>query len=195
MKCADCKQTPKNRCDKDGFDCAGGKLDLTVYQEDINKPYHLSSGNLQAECGNKLTRMEELIKFASSMEFKKLGLAFCIGLVEETGILARILGNMGFMVDSVCCKICGLDKKDYEVPYAKPGKNFEALCNPAGQAMVLNKGKTELNISVGLCIGHDILFQKYSDAPVTTFVTKDRVLAHNPLGVVYSSYYKKKFGV
>ena len=195
MKCADCKQTPKNRCDKDGFDCSGGKLDLAVYQEDINKPHHLSSGNLQAECGNNLTRLEELIKFASSMKVKRIGIGFCVGLAEETGILVKMLENVGFKVDSVCCKICGLDKKDYEVPYAQPEKSFESLCNPAGQAMVLNKSKTELNISVGLCVGHDILFQKYSDAPVTTFVTKDRVLAHNPLGVVYSSYYRKKFGI
>ena len=195
MKCADCKQDPKNRCDKDGFDCTGGKMDLTVYQEDINKPYHVSSACLQAGFGNKLTRLEELINFALSMRFNKLGLAFCIGLAEEVGILTKMLENAGFKVDSVCCKLCGLDKKDYEVPYAKPSKNFEALCNPAGQAKVLNKGKTDLNITVGLCVGHDILFQKYSDAPVTTFVTKDRVLAHNALGVVYSSYYRKKFGL
>ncbi|WP_066639457.1 DUF1847 domain-containing protein [Desulfolucanica intricata] len=195
MKCAICKQDPKNKCDKEGFDCTGGKVDLSAYEEDVNKPYHRSSGNLQAEFGNKLTRLDELIKFAESMRFKKLGLAFCVGLAEESGILAKMLENKGFQVDSACCKICGLDKKDFEVPYAKPNKNFEALCNPVGQAAVLNKGKTELNIAVGLCVGHDILFQKYSEAPVTTFVTKDRVLAHNPLGVLYSSYYKKKYGV
>ena len=36
---------------------------------------------------------------------------------------------------------------------------------------------------VGLCVGHDSLFIKYSEAPVTTLVTKDRVLAHNPVAV------------
>jgi len=68
------------------------------------------------------------------------------------------------------------------------------MCNPVIQAEVLNRDKTELNIILGLCVGHDILFNKYSEAPVTTFAVKDRVLAHNPLGALYSNYYlSKKF--
>jgi uncharacterized metal-binding protein len=31
---------------------------------------------------------------------------------------------------------------------------------------------------------------------VTTFIVKDRVLAHNPAGAIYSGYYKKnRFGL
>lgn len=30
---------------------------------------------------------------------------------------------------------------------------------------------------------------KHSQAPVTTLVVKDRVLAHNPAGALYSAYY------
>lgn len=37
-----------------------------------------------------------------------------------------------------------------------------------------------------------ILFTKYSNAPVTTLVVKDRVLAHNPIGAIYSGFYRKK---
>ena len=40
-----------------------------------------------------------------------------------------------------------------------------------------------MNFLVGLCVGHDSLFIKYSEAPRTTLVTKDRVLAHNPVGL------------
>ena len=58
-----------------------------------------------------------------------------------------------------------------------------------GQALVLNKEKTDLNVILGLCIGHDILFTQHSQAPVTTLAVKDRVLAHNPLGAIYSNYY------
>jgi uncharacterized metal-binding protein len=43
-----------------------------------------------------------------------------------------------------------------------------------------------------LCIGHDILFQKYSKAPTTTFIVKDRVLSHNTAGAIYTKYYLKK---
>jgi uncharacterized metal-binding protein len=62
------------------------------------------------------------------------------------------------------------------------------------QARLLNEDKTELNLMLGLCVGHDSLFFKHSDAPVTVFAVKDRVLAHNPLGALYLSegYYQNK---
>jgi len=74
-----------------------------------------------------------------------------------------------------------------------PG-TYEPMCNPVGQAVLLNRTGTELNIVMGLCVGHDSLFIKYSEAPVTVFAVKDRVLAHNPLGAVYlaDGYYKRK---
>ena len=49
------------------------------------------------------------------------------------------------------------------------------------------------NVVVGLCVGHDSLFYKYTHTLTTTLVTKDRVLAHNPVGALYQTkaYYKK----
>ncbi|MEW5952907.1 MAG: DUF1847 domain-containing protein [Bacillota bacterium] len=193
MKCAECKQDPKNRCDKDGFDCTGGKLDMSEYGEQGNRPLHTLSGQFQHQYGNNLTRLEELIKFCLEMQYQKIGIAFCVGLAEEAGLLSKIL-EQHFKVDSVCCKMCGLDKKDYDVKNVKEGR-FEALCNPLGQAKMLNKAKTDLNVELGLCVGHDILFHKYSEAPVSVFAVKDRVLAHNPLGAVYSSYWRKKYKI
>lgn len=35
-------------------------------------------------------------------------------------------------------------------------------------------------VGIGFCIGHDILFSKYSESPVTTLVVKDRVNKHCP---------------
>ena len=67
-----------------------------------------------------------------------------------------------------------------------PG-NFEAMCNPIAQAMLLNEQKTQFNIALGLCVGHDSMFYKYSEALVTTLVSKDRVLAHNPVAAIYQS--------
>ena len=67
------------------------------------------------------------------------------------------------------------------------------MCNPILQAKMLNHAKTDLNVVVGLCVGHDSLFYKYSEALTTTAVTKDRVLGHNPAAALYTadSYYKK----
>ena len=67
------------------------------------------------------------------------------------------------------------------------------MCNPILQAKMLNEAGTELNVVVGLCVGHDSLFYKYSDALCTTAETKDRVLGHNPVAALYTAetYYKK----
>ena len=61
-------------------------------------------------------------------------------------------------------------------------------CNPAAQALLLNKAKTDMNIIVGLCVGHDITFTHLSKAPVTTFIAKDRSNPHNPAAVLHTSY-------
>lgn len=67
------------------------------------------------------------------------------------------------------------------------------MCNPILQAQMLNKEHTDINIVMGLCVGHDSLFYKYADALTTTLVTKDRVLGHNPVAALNTvdSYYKK----
>ena len=61
----------------------------------------------------------------------------------------------------------------------------EPMCNPIAQAQLLNRAQTQLNICLGLCVGHDSLFYKYCDAPVTTLVAKDRVTGHNPAAAIY----------
>ena len=67
------------------------------------------------------------------------------------------------------------------------------MCNPILQAQLLNREQTDLNVVVGLCVGHDSLFYRYSQAVTTTLVVKDRVLGHNPVAALYTapSYYKK----
>lgn len=193
MKCAQCGQKPKNRCHKEGFDCTGGKLDLADYELAENRPFHNISEEMRGQHGNSQTRLEEIIEFAKRADYTRLGLAFCIGLAEEAAFVAKVL-EKHFKVDSVCCKMSGLNKDKHGMSKIKPDQ-FEVACNPIGQAQMLNRAKTDLNIQMGLCLGHDILFQKYCQAPVTVLVVKDRVLANNPMGVAYGSYWRNKFGV
>jgi len=136
-------------------------------------------------------------QFAKKMGYKKLGIASCIGLKDEAEMLTRILENRGFEVASVCCKAGAVPKERIgiteEQKIAGPGA-FEAMCNPITQAEILNDEGTEFNILVGLCVGHDSLFFKYSKAPVTVLVAKDRVFGHNPVMGLYlapSAYYRK----
>jgi uncharacterized metal-binding protein len=141
------------------------------------------------------TRIVEICEFANRMAYKRLGLVFCVGLKKEAAIVDTILKKHGFDVVSVCCK-AGRTSKDL-IGIDDTDKVFrgtdEAMCNPIFQARVMNSEKTELNILLGLCVGHDSLFFKHAEAYTTVLAVKDRVTGHNPLAPVYlhDSYYRK----
>lgn len=124
---------------------------LEHYDEDRNKEIMIASAEVEYEGYCQWTRVQEIMEFAKKIGARKIGIANCIGLINEARIFARILNQVG----------------------------------------------TDLNVVIGLCVGHDSLFYRYSDAYVTTLVTKDRVTGNNPAAALYTagSYYKKKFGV
>jgi len=143
----------------------------------------------------KLTRIEETVLYAKLRGYKKLGLAFCVGLPQEAELLTNLLINEGFDVVSVCCMCGALTSDDVKLPEGEkifPGQR-QPMCNPIGQATVLNGENRDLNIILGLCVGDDTLFIKHSQAPVTVVAVKDRVLANNPLGALYTagSFYRR----
>jgi uncharacterized metal-binding protein len=143
-----------------------------------------------------LPRIEELIQFVRKCGYKKLGIAHCGGLTKEARILTDILENNGFDVVSVQCKAGAVPKEEIgiraEEKIAGP-ENWETMCNPIAQAMIINRLKVDLAIMLGLCIGHDTLFIKYCDVPLTVLAVKDRLMAHNPLAALYisESYYQR----
>lgn len=141
-------------------------------------------------------RVQEIIEFARKMGYQKLGVAFCGGLHKEAAVFCKILEDHGFEVVSVMCKVGGIDKDAVGIQAherIQPGKP-EPMCNPIAQAEVLNTCGTDFNILVGLCVGHDSLFMKYSQAMVTVFAVKDRALGHNPLAAIYTyDSYSERF--
>lgn len=200
--CGYCEQEGCQNGEKDKMPkncpCLQKEAEISKSMYNYNENYKLAynAALVEAEGYCKRTRIEEIMDFASKCKYKTLGIAFCVGMKKEANILIKILTHNGFKVDSVACKNGSIRKeelgiKDCEKIY--PGK-YEAMCNPIGQAFFLNKAKTDLNIILGLCVGHDSLFIKYSDAPVTVLAAKDRVLGHNPLAALYlsESYYKSK---
>ena len=159
------------------------------------REFALAAARTEAAGYCKEPRVEEIINFARRIGVRRLGIASCIGLIQEARILQEILEANGFEVDSVCCKVGCIDKEKIglrDEEKIHPGQ-YESLCNPVGQAMLLNEAGTELNIVVGLCVGHDSLFFKHSEAPVTVLVAKDRVTGHNPVAALYTShsYYQR----
>ncbi|HOV79256.1 MAG TPA: DUF1847 domain-containing protein [Bacillota bacterium] len=136
-------------------------------------------------------RVREIMEFSRLAGFNKLGLAFCVGLRREAAEATRIFENGGFTVSSVVCKTGARPKEELGLrddEKVRPGR-FEAMCNPAAQASLLNKAQTDLNVLLGLCVGHDSIFIKHSAAPVTILAVKDRATGHNPLAAIYASHY------
>jgi uncharacterized metal-binding protein len=147
---------------------------------------------VEAEGYGAWPRVREIMEFAHRLDYQTIGLAFCVGLREEARLFARILENNGFTVYSAICKAGSVDKKEIGViNQLNPGK-FEAMCNPIAQAALLDDAGSQLNVILGLCVGHDTLFLKHSKAPATVLAVKDRVLAHNPLGALYAGHYYGK---
>ena len=165
---------------------------MACYQEEEVRQVTIAAAEVEYEHYCQYTRIEEIMEFARKIGAKKLGIATCVGLLRESHILAEILRRHGFEVYGIACK-AGVQKKTSVGIPEKCSKIGENMCNPILQAKMLNKEKTDLNIVVGLCVGHDSLFYRYSDALVTTAVTKDRVLGHNPAAALYTadSYYTR----
>ncbi|MEF9945245.1 MAG: DUF1847 domain-containing protein [Lachnospiraceae bacterium] len=165
---------------------------IEKYKEEENHKMMIHAAEIEHEFYCKMTRVEETIEFAKRMNYHKIGIATCVGLISESRTLAKILRNHGFEVFSIACKAGAIEKTKVGIPKECQNVGIN-MCNPIHQALRLNSEKTDFNIVMGLCVGHDSLFYKYAEAPTTALVTKDRVLGHNPVAALYTanSYYKK----
>lgn len=201
LSCIDCAVINCSSQDKKYPDfCLTTNMDPQVLEdamklyEEENRRSMIAAGEVEFDHYCQYTRIEEIMAYAKKMGFKKLGIATCVGLISESRTLASILRHNGFEVYGIGCKV-GVQKKTTVGIPERCNATGENMCNPILQAKMLNEAKTELNIVVGLCVGHDSLFYKYSDALVTTAVTKDRVTGHNPVAALYGAnfYFKKRF--
>jgi uncharacterized metal-binding protein len=147
------------------------------------------ASEIEAEFYGIKNRLEEVMEFARRMDFRKLGLVFCLGLEEEARVVGNILSRE-FELESVCCKVGGFLKS--EIGMAQGNGLGLASCNPAGQAEQLERAGCDLAIVMGLCVGHDTVFYRTCRLPVTTLAVKDRVLGHNPLAAVTCPYVRKR---
>ncbi|MDY6842913.1 MAG: DUF1847 domain-containing protein [Thermodesulfobacteriota bacterium] len=216
MKCAQCKIIEKicrspegrgpNECPTKTQSALFEKV-LSEYQKPEIKEFARVASVQEGECYIKKEeepyarhpikpRLQELIEFSKKLGYKKLGIAFCSGVFHEAALLTEILERHGFTVVSAVCKAGRIPKEEIGVKEdekVRPGR-FESMCNPIGQAMLLNKAVTDLNVMIGLCVGHDALFLKYVKAPTTVFAVKDRVTGHNPFVSLYTLHsYSERF--
>jgi uncharacterized metal-binding protein len=157
--------------------------------------------DISSERERQLCRLAEVVYLGLELDACRVGLAFCIDLLCPAAIVAGVLRRF-FDVVPVCCKISGRSLPEMAAIRSRTGAPIGTqtaregsgapACNPVGQAEVLNRAGTDLNVAVGLCIGVDCVFSSASLAPVTTLFVKDRSLANNPIGAVYSDYYLRE---
>lgn len=193
-----------NKTDKFPPFCPTAKLNpallqesLTIYENDvITRSLAYCAATIEADFYCRMSRVEETIEFIKRQRYGLIGVATCVGLLNETRIFASLLKDHGIHNVVVGCKIGATSKADIgigqeqQVDTACP---HESMCNPALQALYLNSRQTDFNVMIGLCVGHDSIFLQHIKAPTTVLIAKDRVLAHNPAGALYTakSYYAK----
>lgn len=214
--CASCDLEEKERictnpAGRPSKDCPTVRKDLVEkakeeYKKQDVREFALKASVQEAECyeGRERRpyimhpvkpRIQEICEFAWKMGYKRLGLIFCLGLRREAQAVNRILQAQGFDVVSVACKAGRIPKEELGIKDEEKifiGE-FESACNPILQALVVNEERTEFNVLLGLCVGHDSLFFRYAKAPTTVLAVKDRVTGHNPLAPVYNldGYYAR----
>ncbi|MDO5041334.1 MAG: DUF1847 domain-containing protein [Peptoniphilus sp.] len=168
---------------------------FAIINSDEYREFYKNSCLIERDGYTIWPRVKETLVFIKRMKFKKVGLAFCGGFIPEAKILTKIYQENGVDLVSAICKTGAIDKSTLlsEEQKLSPGE-YEPICNPVAQAMILNKAGTEFNIILGLCVGHDSLFTKFSNALCTTLVVKDRVTGHNPCVALYCAdgYFKNR---
>ncbi|MEI6684481.1 MAG: DUF1847 domain-containing protein [Bacteroidota bacterium] len=127
-----------------------------------------------------LSRLQEVIEFSKSMKFQRIGIAYCYGMEIEAALVTTIFRESGFKVYPVSCTTGGFKQSEVNTT-----SNIEKVsCNPLAQAGQLNNESVDFTITVGLCLGHDILFNKHIKSYTSTLLVKDRVHNHNPVDAI-----------
>jgi uncharacterized metal-binding protein len=127
-----------------------------------------------------LSRLQEVIEFSKSMNFKRIGIAYCYGMEHDAALITTIFRESGFKIFPVSCTTGGFKQSDVNIA----SKIEKVSCNPLAQAAQLNAESVDFTITVGLCMGHDILFNKHIESYTTTLLVKDRVHNHNPVDAI-----------
>lgn len=183
----DCLRCRERVC-LEGVSCLPRELEATSPLAVDMRRMLEAAADVSGEEERTLCRLSEVIYFCLEMGFHRIGIAYCEDLDEPSRILAKVLERF-FEVVPVCCKVGGDDGTQGRGGAVSDSERPEPACNPVTQARVLNAIGADLNVIVGLCVGADCVFARESEAPVTTLFVKDKSLANNPIGALYSDYY------
>jgi len=179
MNCTDCNdkvcRKQQNSCGRESFN----KEEIIHQYQDISNSEIVQASAQLVDDGRAgtLSRIEEILEFAKTMNYKKIGLAYCYSMEKYAKIIQNKFSEKGFSVSSVSCSLGGLKQSEVNATSCI----HKVSCNPIGQAQHLNSEKVDLTLIIGICLGHDILLQRNLNMDFTTFIVKDRFFKHNPL--------------
>lgn len=186
MDCLDCTdkvcRKQQRSCNKENIN----KNETLIQYRDKTTPEVVEAAANLVDNGRagRLSRIQEIIEFASNMRYKRIGLAYCYGMENYALKIQKIFKNSGFTVVPVSCSIGGLTQDEVN----EKSCIHKVSCNPIGQGHQLNTEQVDITLIMGICLGHDMLLQKQLNMNFTTLVVKDRVFHHNPLQGVDELY-------
>jgi uncharacterized metal-binding protein len=155
-----------------------------------NLEIYRAAANVIQNGYEKWPRIREAVEFAKELKLEKIGLASCVGLIGELGLVTRLFTSAGFEVVSIACQVGKVSPEERGVRFDTTNSHG-LTCNPIAQAEICNREGTQLNFLLGLCLGHVILFARRSNAPVSALIVKDRVTGHNPAAVLYADHLRR----
>lgn len=166
-----------NLASDDARECA-----VSYYNDEENNPVvRASSAVIGQSIADHWPRVREIVSFAREAKAERIGIASCVSFLTETKLLAEILRAEGFEVVDAMCRIGSIRRVEAGACGEDEARADAVTCNPYMQADVLNQSGTDINIIMGLCIGHDMIFTRQSHAWVTTLAIKDQSRTHDEI--------------
>jgi len=178
MNCLACKAKSCRgnvSCGAEKFDPASN-MDA-YHAEDSQKIVQAAAVLVDGGRAGTLSRVEELVEFAQLMNYQRIGLAYCYGMESTASEVRDIFTANGLKSVGVSCTVGGFSQDKINENSSLPGVS----CNPLNQAAQLNQENVDLAVVIGLCMGHDILFNREFKGDVTTLIVKDRPNGHAPM--------------
>jgi uncharacterized metal-binding protein len=189
MNCLNCRAKicqSASSCGAEKFDISST---MTAYHADENQTVIQAAAELVDDGrAGTLSRIEEIIEFSQTMGYRKIGLAYCWGMTALAVTVRNIFSASGLATIGVSCTVGGFSQKEVNEESLLPG----ASCNPLNQAAQLNAEGVDLAVVIGLCMGHDILFNREFKGDITTLIVKDRPNSHNPLAGIEHYVHRQK---
>jgi uncharacterized metal-binding protein len=178
MDCTKCKIKncrTTSSCPSQKFDAKA--LMLSYRLPDNQKIIQAAASLVDKGRAGTLSRLQEVIEFSRTMNFQRIGIAYCYGMESEALLITQIFRESGFTIYPISCTTGGFKQSDIN----NTSEIESVSCNPLAQAEQINNENVDFTITMGLCLGHDILFQKHIQSFTTTLIVKDRVHNHNPI--------------